>query len=91
MPQTPEQLVAGKAASELSACRAAAGDDQPIRPEAFFSRPEHETVRLAADAGDFRGGVQLEIAPLECEPQHIHDAVCLIGIGIDPPAVLRQR
>ncbi len=89
MAQRPGKPVAVVGAAQLSAGRPSAGENQPFRHKGLPGGLHLEQLRpVPAHLGDLTARIQMQVGAVQRKTQHIHDAVCLVGKGVEPAAGL---
>ena len=88
--KAPQNLIAGHAAPQLRPRKAAAGDDEPVALHRLVPGDNAEAGSRFLHFFRFKSQLYRDIRLFQRKPQHIHHGICLIGIGVHPPGILRH-
>ena len=91
MAKGSKQPVAQVRAAQLSSCRAAGTDNDPVSAVAILAGQGEKFSLFPPQFRNLAAGNDLHIAPLlQCQAQHVDHAVGAVTVGIDSPALLRR-
>ena len=91
MAERGKEPVAQVRAAQLSSCRAAGTDNDPVSAVAILAGQGEKFSLFPPQFRNLAAGNDLHIAPLlQCQAQHVDHAVGTVAAGIDSPAVLRR-
>ena len=68
----------------------AAGDDEPVALHRLIPGDNAEAGSRFFHFFRFKSQLYRDIRLFQGKPQHIHHGICLIGIGVHPPGILRH-
>ncbi len=88
--QRTQQLIAGHGASQLGPGKSAAGDDELVKAEGLPGGGHQKPFPGLFDFFHLRAQPEGDVRPLQGKAQNVHHGTGLVGVGVNPAAVLRH-